>query len=237
VFYCKQNNADFEEDFLDGVGVLSGLGAVRPKRKCAKAGGRWLGPRGKKSCVMPGEVLPAPILPSAPPPPFSAVKPTRKQRRAYKRCLAKQAKGAKIACYLGPAPSRPLIPPMVAPPPVPVPVPVPVPPQYAPMPRPTPILPPVPPQQAPMPSPMPSPMPRPMPSPMPRPMPSPMPRPTPIFPPVPVPPQSAPMPRPTPIFPPVPVLPPQVPVLGPVPVLPPVSILDRVSDWLSEVLS
>jgi len=233
VFYCKQNNADFEEDFLDGVGVLSGLGAVRPKRKCAKAGGRWLGPRGKKSCVMPGEVLPAPILPSAPPPPFSAVKPTRKQRRAYKRCLAKQAKGAKIACYLGPAPSRPLIPPMVAPPPVPVPVP----PQYAPMPRPTPILPPVPPQQAPMPSPMPSPMPRPMPSPMPRPMPSPMPRPTPIFPPVPVPPQSAPMPRPTPIFPPVPVLPPQVPVLGPVPVLPPVSILDRVSDWLSEVLS
>jgi len=233
VFYCKQNNADFEEDFLDGVGVLSGLGAVRPKRKCAKAGGRWLGPRGKKSCVMPGEVLPAPILPSAPPPPFSAVKPTRKQRRAYKRCLAKQAKGAKISCYLGGTPSRPLIPPMVAPPPVPVPVP----PQYAPMPRPTPILPPVPPQQAPMPSPMPSPMPRPMPSPMPRPMPSPMPRPTPIFPPVPVPPQSAPMPRPTPIFPPVPVLPPQVPVLGPVPVLPPVSILDRVSDWLSEVLS
>jgi hypothetical protein len=65
MYYDEINGSEFEQDYLDGEDVYSGLGflgaakkkaeaAMGPKQKaCLAKGGRWEGPEGKKTCVMP----------------------------------------------------------------------------------------------------------------------------------------------------------------------------------------
>jgi len=95
MFYGARSDAEFEEGFLDGIGALGGMGAMGPKqRKCVKAGGQWVGPKGKMYCVMPGTVIGTAVS--------EVAKATPRQIRAYKACVAKQAKGARILCKAPP---------------------------------------------------------------------------------------------------------------------------------------
>jgi len=83
------------------LGSLSALGAKGPRqRKCEKAGGRWLGPKGHRSCVMP---------PNAPIPGYGAHnlnKPPKITRR-QKHCKNRGGVWDGTNCVMPPKPVAP----------------------------------------------------------------------------------------------------------------------------------